>query len=206
MPSPDELIAAILEDGLKHEYDPQKAHEYYLRTRDLKGRSRGMDGDGSTSRMPAAQPAKSTPRKSSTAKVSTPRKVAPKETIEQRRARIKAATEQLKAKLEQLREVLRQLVNEAKVRSGGEETKNGGSTQPETASGKPKTDDLTPAEKAEQAKKAHDYYEKHKQETPEESITALQEKIAKVEERIRELRAKIAQRKAVPVGGVHKTQ
>lgn len=200
MPSRDELVAMILGgDFLLHEYDAQKAHEYYLRTRDLKGRSRGMDGDGSTTRMPAAQPKKSTPISKAPAKKTAVRKpAAPKETIEQRRARIKAATEQLKAKLEQLREVLRQLVNEAKIRNGGEATPTGGTT-PESGKGEAQKE-LTPAEKAEQAKKAHEYYEKHKQETPEQSIAQLQEKIKQVEAKIAEKRAQIAKRKAVAVG------
>jgi chaperonin cofactor prefoldin len=195
----------FVERFLSHEYNAQKAHEYYMRTRDLQGRSRGMDGDGSTSKAPiAAQPKKSGPiSKQPAKKVAARKPAASKETIEQRRARIAAATAVLKAKLEQLREVLRQLVNEAKVRSGGEATKTGGSTQePEKAT----PTGQTPVEKAEEARKAHEYYEKHKNETPEDSIAALQVKIAAIEKKIREKREQIAKRKASAVGAEPKTQ
>lgn len=187
----------FFESFLQHEYNAAEAHEYYMRTRDLKGHSRDPDMVRTPVKT-AVQPKKSSPISKQPAKKAPATKkvaAAPKETIEQRRARVKAATEQLKAKLEALREVLRLLVNEAKVRSGGEATQTGGTTEPE------KTDTTqTPQERAEEAKKAHEYYEKHKAETPEESVAQLQQKIAKVEEKIRELREKIAKRKAVAVG------
>ena len=193
-------VSEFLEDVLKHEYDAQKAHEYYLRTRELQGHSRDPDMVRTPVRS-AVQPKSSPISKKPATKAAVRKPAAPKETIEQRRARIAAATEQLKAKLEQLREVLRKLVDEAKIRSGGEAVKDGAKPAAEE-----KPSEQTPAEKADQAKKAHDYYEKHKAETPEDSIAALQQKIAAVEAKIREMREKIAKRRASAVGAELRTQ
>jgi prefoldin subunit 5 len=203
MPSPEVFIQGLI---LRHEYNAADAHAYYLRTRDLKGRSRGMDGDGAVGPPPAAQPAKPNNFSTQPVKKTGPvlKKAVPvvKKTAEQRRKEIEAATEVLKSKLDGLRKILAELVKQARVRSGVE------SPSPESKPADTKTPAPTPKDKADEAKKAHDYYEQHKNDTPEESVAALQTKIKAVEAKIRELRDKIAKqntisttvRKAVPVG------
>lgn len=204
MLSPEELIRDLI---LAHDYNPADAHAYYLRTRELKGRSRGMDGDGATSSPPAAEPKFSTQPVKKTAPVLKKAVPVVKKTAEQRRKEIEAATEALKSKFESLRKILADLVKQARVRSGVDPAKSDPKT-PEV-----KTPEQTSAEKADAAQKAHDYYEQHKEDTPEESVAALQTKIKAIEAKIRELRAKIEKqnasktiKKAVPVGSVFKTQ
>ena len=93
-------------------YDPQKAHEYYLRTRKLKGRS------------PSAPQA--SPGRSSGGTATAPAAIGGKPNrfkTKSKRAQLEAQKEHLKERLDHLRQVLEELVDAAKKRSGGDPNK-----------------------------------------------------------------------------------
>ena len=58
-----EVLMVTDEDGLRHIYDPVKAHQYYLRTRKLKGRKRGTAIVAPSTRQPAQQPTRNRARR-----------------------------------------------------------------------------------------------------------------------------------------------
>jgi len=154
------------------EYDPAKAREYYLRTRELKGRKKGS----------APPPAKGRPAaKATVTKLSTKQKAATTQ------AKIAA----LKKRLETLRDALAELVAAAKKRSGVDpkDTKGG------KGSGSTSTSKLTPKQKKQAAARSKEYYEKHKDKTPDEQIKALEAQIKSIKARIK---AAIADAKKKP--------
>ena len=155
-------------------YDPVKAHEYYERTKQLTGRKSG-------------QATSSSGRKSSSNSSSSRKTIAP-ESAAQKKAKFEAEVASLKSRLENLRALLRELVVEAKKRSGVDVTPEG-ETEPETS----KTDDkLTPQQKAEKAKKSHEYYEETKGTLPSQEEThVLRQKIVLIEKKIAEMRVKL---------------
>lgn len=169
MPSP-EAEAFFLRHG-PTPYDPVKAREYYLRTRQLKGRQTS-EGD---------EPTKG--RSSSVARYSSPRKKsAAEKTPAQRQKDIEVRVGQLKDRLAKLRKVLTDLTKQ--VKSNSED-----SPQPSKASSDRK---LTGSQKAEARKRSKEYYEKNKKDDPASNDTkALEEKIQDVMSKIEEARIKL---------------
>jgi len=152
-------------------YDPVKAHEYYLRTRKLKGRNTGSVDNTSTPNGKA--PNVSTPPKPS----------APQPTVE---SVTKERTEKLRARLEKLKELLASLVKEAKDRSGVDQPAKADDTAKDKAKDTTSAEeDKTAKQKREAAKAAKEYYEKNK------DVATLQQEIADVKAKIKDAREKI---------------
>lgn len=165
MRSPDEFIAHALAV-----YDPAKAHEYYLRTRQLHGRTAGAEESTSGHvKSKAFVPAKKKKSQSTQDEVN---------------AKITA----LKARLAKLQTVLDQLVEAAKLRSGVD---SADSTKAKDKSSKPKTS----KQKAAAKKAAEKYQEKHKNDppkTPSQQVKELESKIKAIHAKIKQMKAQIA--------------
>jgi len=152
------------------EYDPVKAREYYLRTRELKGRRRG-----SSETTTSTSNGRSVTRTLSTA---------PEPPIE---SATKDRTAKFKVRLEKLKAVLEQLVKEAKDRSGVDQPAKADDTAKDaTEPAQTKAEDKTAAQKRDAAKAAKDYYEENK------DAAAIRQDIADVKAKIKDAREKIA--------------
>lgn len=183
MPSSEELGEEFV---LRHIYDPQpydpaKAHEYYLRTRHLKGRRSGAT--------------KST-------HLRTSKGIGPKKTPAQHKREIEAKTIALKGRLEMLKKILAQLVAEAKKRSGIKTPEKKAKPQESNKTKKAPEQKLTAQEKAKKAKEAKIAYDKNK--SPEQQLQEVAAQVKAMEEKIAVTRAEIAamrkQQTAVPSG------
>lgn len=150
-------------------YDPQKAHEYYLKRRQLKGRKKGSQ-DQPSGRGPS--------RGSSSSQGMRP----------SRREELLREREILEKRLDRLRDVLKAKVEAAKKRSGvktpeekhpreSAQTKGGGSKKGE---GKP----LTAAQKRKKRIAAKKQYEKEKK-------LSLSQEVEHLHRQIKDIRAKI---------------
>lgn len=184
MHSVDEFLAELFHE---EEYDPVKRREYYLRTRQLKGRPRGGASSGPVIERPGQTNEASTTRPSggTTLPAKTPPKPAGSKTS------IETRVAELQARLEKLRSVLRELVKQAKARSGVVEQPTKNPSTPSKPSDKKST--LTPQQQAAQEKAAREYYEKHKNEILEEQAKQLESQIKSVQEKIANMRAQLEQ-------------
>ena len=145
-----------------HEYDPVKRREYYLKNRNLKGR---------TSRT-AVKPAPNRQQRQ-----------------EERRRKLQAQVDALKARLQTLRETLGELTKAAKARSGVKTPS--AKQQPskkDTSNGKKAADKPTAKEKADAAKRSKEYYEKNKNQVLADEVKSLTAKIETIQERIANMR------------------
>lgn len=157
-------------------YDPVKAHEDYLKRREL------------TPRKPGEKPESSGGSRSS-AQAATPRMPAatPVKTAKQLREEAEVRVLALQTKLKKLRALLAQLVKQAKERSGVD-TKEATKTDPKTPDPKG-TEKLSTQEKAAAAKRSKEYYDKNKKdETPSQQEKSLTEDLAKVQAKIQKIR------------------
>ena len=170
MPRSEEIV----EELLTHAYDPVKAHEYYLRTRKLKGRK------------PAAKQYYKVGA-SQTTKKTVAKKAAPKKSSAQKRKELEAKAKELQARLDALRKILTELVRQAQSRSG---LKPRASQSTKDSGGKKK---MTTKQKADAAKRSKEYYEKNK--TPQQKIKEIQAKIKTVMEKIQRAMAKLEKAK-----------
>ena len=171
--------------ALVHEYDPVKRHEYYERTKKLKGRGKGgVQTHNNKSRQA-----------NNSGQVNKQKDV---KTSEQQKAEIKARVTAYKARLEKLKEVLAQLVAEAKKRSAenagtkesrAEAAKKDNASKDGTSkdSSSTKGSGTTTAKEKAAAKK---YYEKNKDKISLKKQEAnLKDQIKEVEEKIIKIRA-----------------
>jgi hypothetical protein len=143
-------------------YDPQKAHEDYLRRRELHPRQPGETPD------PAQGNAKQTP---------------PPKTATQLRQETEVRVLKLQAKLKKLKVLLDQMLKEAKARSGI--TTPAKSDTPTEKEAKP----LSEKDKAEAAKRSKEYYDKKKKaEDPSTQEQSVKDEIAKVQAKIQKIR------------------
>src|SRR3954465_6878100 len=94
-------------------YDAQRAHEYYLRNRHLKGRQRRAQQQ--SSQRTASARNNPAPRHAQVRR--------PTVSAKQRRAEAQARVAQLEQRLDHLKDVLQALVDKAKARSGIEPKK-----------------------------------------------------------------------------------
>jgi hypothetical protein len=136
------LVEDIILAHARTPYDPVKRREYYLRTRQLKGR-----GPGSGSTLGGSKiPGKGEPPKSG-----------------RRDSAIDARVSELQARLIKLRVLLRKLVEDAKRRSGVEIKKDNATTNTDTTGSTNKTEPQTKtvSQKKEAAKKSKEYYDKN---------------------------------------------
>lgn len=162
---------------IRHEYDPVQAREYYLRTRELKGREKAN----------AKPPASRSPLPRTKA---APKKAAAIPSMQNRQAKQKAATAkrvaELKGRLDLLKLYLKGLLDEAKAKSGEKPNKDKPKDDPKTAkSGSGKSDPKTASEKAKAAKAAKKQYDK---DNPE---AALNDEIEDVIEKINKAKQKL---------------
>ena len=167
---------------LKHIYDAEKAHDYYLRTRELKGRQ------SATVEEPA------TVRKTTTIAKTVQPKAAPKmvskPTPEQRRAAISAQVEALRNKLAALKEVLAELVAQAKARAGVEPEPEVAKKDPRATSDNPRK--LTPEQKADAAQRSKEWREANPDKAMDQDADKLARQVEAVEKKIQEMREKLS--------------
>lgn len=157
-----------------HAYDPQKAHDYYLRTRKLKGRRRASSNPSGGS--PSAAVVTQMPRRPT------------HQTAKQKNALAAARVAAIQKRLDALKEVLAQLVEQAKKRSGIETKPDAKKSTADKKDTKPKT----AAEKKKDAKAQADRREKEQRLSPDQKVAAIQKEMAQVREKIAEIRAQMA--------------
>ena len=182
-----------------HEYDPVKAREYYLRTRQLKGRSPA-----------AAKPPPKGGNAAAKAKAAKEKKEAERKA---KRAALEAKLEKLELRLDQLNQAVNQAKIAAMRRAGNvsEETldrmisaevKSPGSSKgmknskPEASKGggdNAPSEKKTVAEKREAAKAAREKYDKEEKVDPKSKSdnNDLQEKVDQTSERVEKLQKKV---------------
>lgn len=181
-PSATELLHAKV-------YDPVKAREYYLRTRELKGR-KGGSGDTINS--------KKVFNKAATGNEGTYKRPTP--TKSNRQEELAAQRAALQKRLERLRDVLAELVEAAKKRSGvetkPEDTPKDKASRNEAAK---KEKPLTAKQKAEKAEKAREDYEKESGGSSlSKDVAQLQSQIADIQKQIQAAMAKARENSSSP--------
>lgn len=167
---------------IKHGYDPIKAREYYLRTRQLKGRTKGSDESTKTYRSQKLTPAAHRPKAQLTKK----------EKSDRLKRLSKERVAQLKTRLEKLEKVLDQLTEEAKARSGVETKTSSSSSSTSTSKSSSTAKPKTAAQKRKDAEAAK---EQRAKENPGAAAEAkqLEQKIHAVRERISKMKAELAE-------------
>lgn len=214
----DEVDRILLEHAdvpVKRIYNPAKAHEYYMKTRKLKGRKKAkfVIGPKLPTKLPpktlVKQPSKAqlpvkalplapkTMPKTSLASAKKP--VAKVKSAEERQRELKVKVDALKGRLDVLKETLAGLVKEAKAKT--EASAGTTSATKDQASGSKGTSggdstNLTSAQKADAAKSSKEYYDKNVKDKGGTSSLADQQKnltesIAKITEKIAKVRAEL---------------
>ena len=179
---------------IRHEYDPVKAHLYYVQNRKLKGRQKGEAPPPPEKRQAKDTSTNQTPKGAQHHKATF--------TKHESNAAIKAAAEArvvaLKARLEKLRAELKGLVEEAKKRSSVDLPQKN-DQQPkgsQTKSGSSKEKPRSQSEKDKAAKAAKERYNKeHPEAALLTQIADIQKKIEKKREELLKS-VKTARRKA----------
>ena len=178
---------------IRHEYDPVKAHLYYVQNRKLKGRQKGEAPPPQEKRQAKDTSTNQTPKGAQHHKATF--------TKHESNAAIKAAEARvvaLKARLEKLRAELKGLVEEAKKRSGVDLPQKN-DQQPkgsQTKSGSSKEKPRSQSEKDKAAKAAKERYNKeHPEAALLTQIADIQKKIEKKREELLKS-VKTARRKA----------
>lgn len=181
----DEFIQDLVRYGggtLMHyadpNYDPQKAKEYYERTKKLKGRERARQEDAASKGQSKAGGPSAAERAASTSEAN------------------KARVESIRGKMSKLDDSLKTLIkkrNEKRPDSSKETTESSTSKEKKTASKEEsEKDPLTTSEKAKKAKKAREEYESVAEKEPSEpTLEELDAKITKVRKQIAELKEKL---------------
>lgn len=187
---PDDEIRDFILSHSRQAYDPKKRREYYLRTRELKGRTKGKIEPPKGSR-PSAQATGQRARKAFKSEIAK-RKADSKARREEAKARI----EQLENKLDKLDEIHKKLVAQAKIRSGAkpEEVKDT-KTSKTKDSDKGSSKKATAKEKKEAAERAKEAREKEEKTSPQQQIRVLERQIAEARAKIEEARANLKEKK-----------
>lgn len=167
-------------------YDAQKAHEYYIRTRKLKGRKRGvkkLTGDlanenANTVVRPELR-GKFIPKGTPKAGLVTT----------ERQAQVEARVKALQGKLQLLEAVLRKLLSEAQGSSTTKKRTKSATPGSKKTAATSKRKELTAAQKSDKAKKAKAAYKKAH---PNSASAQKKERAKKIEE----VKAQIKQVKA----------
>lgn len=134
------------EDELRHLYDPVQAHQYYLRTRKLKGRNRAMSKPSAGITRGAVQPVGLT-------RVSTRRNQSAKA---KQRQELQARVQSLSNKLKKLEGRIREMEHK-------EASENRKAKAKQERAAKEKDKPKTAAEKAQEARDAKQYRAKNQQ-------------------------------------------
>lgn len=147
-------------------YDPRKRREYYLRTRQLKGREPGA---GRPPSAPSGRP---------NLNLSTEK---------ERRERVEA----LQRKLDRLKEIYQELLAQSKGRAGIESPSKTPAKKASSSKGGSSSTKTTAKERREAAERSKEWREKHpkKKSQPEKSV---EEKLASLRKAIAKIRAEIA--------------
>lgn len=164
-------------------YDPVKAREYYLRTRELKGRRPGRKTPAPAGRTTKAETTSfRMGRKSTSAR------------NKKRRAELKAKKALLEKRLRRLEEILRQKVKDAKKLNAPAQPKKATKTSSKTSttrtsskSSRSEKRDRKPetqSQKRERAKKAKEAYEKENPNSLSKDIEILQLQIQDIRSKI----------------------
>lgn len=163
-------------------YNPQQAHEYYLRTRKLKGRPVAAERS-STSSDRTRSTVRSVKKVDQTVKV----------TARQRQDAVSSRASAIQGRLNGLRSVLADLVSNLKAKNT-EKPKPKAQVSKESST--TKSEDrkpLTPQQKAEGNKRSKDFYEKNKDKSPADmSKEELQTAIVKVRGQILKMKSDLA--------------
>lgn len=192
MPSAEDFVKRFLSHA---DYDPAARREYYLRTRELKGRTTGIS--------PSVTPRDRRPNRGLNDPAKEESQDSNKLTPTQKQV------EELKARLAKLKAILEELVDEAQKRSG--------MAKPSDVPAKPDTEKaevkapakkLTPKQEAEARARAAEAYAKEKNKPISEVTKELKTKIADINAKIKAMRDKLSKtkakdvpkRKPVPVG------
>lgn len=155
-------------------YDPAKRREYYLRTRQLKGRQPGSSKPIPSQRAPVLKPP-SKPKAKSKAEIQL-----------ERRKHLQAQVDALKLRLEKLRKILQEEVKKAQARSGVKTTpvkKPSPSKADHT-----KTQKLTAQQKAKKAEAEKKYREQHPDKFLADQVSTLTKKIKLIQQQIAKMR------------------
>jgi len=166
----------IVDDSaLIHEapYDPQKAREYYLRTRKLKGSKAGAGDPQPAKRSGSAKPTSGKPRDGF------------KKSPAQKRKEADAEVAALKQRLARLKEILADLVKGAKSRSGIETKTDKAKSQAQKNHDTKARTPLTAKQKREAAARS----KKHYQETKKNNSS--DKNVQEVRAQIKEIKAKL---------------
>lgn len=158
---------------LKHvelPYNPIKRHEYYLKTRQLKGRNKNIN---------ISLPSKSV---SSIKQNLVKRSFNNKEEIQKRRDKVDVRIKVLNEKLDKLRGILKDLKQQS------DDNKKSENNKEQTPV---KRKELTAAEKKEAAKEAQKSREKEMETSPDQKLKEVLQKIAAVQKQIKEAREKL---------------
>jgi len=154
------------------DYDPQKAKEYYERTKHLKGRKKGSAIESSGRRPVGAK---------------TPTVKVPNRAAEHKAAQV-ARVRELTERLKKLRAIYKKLIDAAKRRSGVEVKPDPAEKDAAGKDKKSSAEDLSAAEKRKKSIAAKKAYEK---EHPDKAVEALDKQVAAMVEKIKEARAKL---------------
>jgi len=169
MPFPDEFIEGFFLKHADPNYNALQRHEYYLRTRQLKGHHPGLVDAGAVL------------NKVGNVKSSTIKK---HKSAVQQRHETTAHLLVLKSRLEKLQKVLALLVKQAKGRSGVDsKTKTLAKTDR-------KPSKLTAEQRSKAAKRAKAYRRTHKP-NPSQQVKELNARIKVIQAKIRQLRAEL---------------
>ena len=194
-----DLIQKNADAILAHAYDPVKAREYYLKTRELKGRKGGV------APAPSKRTSLSTPPQRTNSSMVRPTAapaVSAAKRASARSAATKARVQAIRGKLDKLDAAYDALVEKraAKREDSSSSDKDKKSDTSEKSKDKEKNSDkepaekLTAAEKAKKAKKAREDYESvAKDDSSSLTIEELDAKISKINEQRKELKSRLRQ-------------
>jgi chromosome segregation ATPase len=163
-------------------YDPAKRREYYLRTRELKGLKRGSRVVPPKGK-PGLADLKTTLRKPSATKPAPHKPKSNLAEVHARRVAVEAKVKVLNEKLKQLRTVLKGLKDQSDKSNKVKGEKPEGADK-----GPAKRKEPTAAQKKEASKKAKE----ERADDPEVKLKNIMEKISKLQDQIKEARAKLA--------------
>lgn len=177
-PRAEELVEKILSHG-DSVYDAAKSHEYYMRNRKLKGRSKGSADTTSTSSTTSSGPS------------AAQRASAKSEARQQKVASIRGKMSKMSTHLEGLiakRDGAKETTSDTKSKtSATKSASKSGSTSAESTPDKK----LSVSEKADKAKKAREDYEKVDDKSSAETATDLDKEIAETRARITQLKTQL---------------
>ena len=182
------------------DYNPQKAHEYYLQTRKLKGRQIGTTKPLLRGHNPGAAQPSSLGRLALSKASQLHAAKARKAIAEKHHKEIAARVSALQVRLTKLNKILAELTKQAgqsHLKVPGAKTPTQKATAKATAAANPKTSstNLTGTQKAAKAKASKAYYQKHKNDATDANVAKIEAKIQAVTKKIAEMRSLIAQTK-----------